>query len=285
MKIFKTLWLFILLASLTGCATLNQGEINNANRRAPDSLQLQPMLDIFSERIDIVRNKTDRELSTEGEGSEDMPYHDAGFYLGNGLFYDLNGNLCFLVLKGSDINISEPFRIEKKDHTTLFNRISELKWGNNTYSINIKKGIGFSQHWNVKKNDSITELIKGKLSKQKLTLHPNGDYEYDRALAGEKIQKSDKGYFIKNLLSRDDYIKKEQAVFLRNDIVIRNRNNALEILRLGWKKEKLLYQMIFSRNSILIFNNKYVGYKILAEKSGVVKVYENQRLLKTLNPQ
>ncbi|WP_462281786.1 hypothetical protein [Salinivirga cyanobacteriivorans] len=281
MRVSIISWLFIFIVGLTGCATLNQSEINKANRVQPDSLELTPMLDIYGQRIDIVRNKTDRDRSTEGEGSEEVPYHDAGFYLGNGLFYDLNGNLCLLIPKIMGIKNDQPFHITKKDHTTLFNRITALKRDNNSFTARIKKGIGFSVHYNIHQTDSVTELIKGKLSNQKLVLNTNGDYEYERALAGEDIQKTARGYYIKNLLNRDDYIKKDHALVLKNDLTIRHRKNAIEILKLGWGKEQLLYQMIFTENAILIYNNKYTGYKIAFKNQNTLEVYNNQRLIKT----
>ncbi len=281
MNIYKLLGLSIIFAGLASCATLSQHEINHANRTMPDSLQLTPMLDIYEQRIDIIRNKTNRDRTSEGEGTEDMPYHNAGFYLGNSLFYDLNGNLVMLITKIASIEQNEPFHIVKKDHTTLFNRITALKRDTSNFTVQIKKGIGFSSHHNIHQTDSLTELIKGKLSNQKLILKPNGSYDYKRPLAGEEINKTSKGYYTKQLLNRNNYIKKDHALFLKNDLVIRNRKNAIEILKMGWGKEQLLYQIIFTQNTILIYNNKYSGYKISMESEDMIKIYANQRLIET----
>ena len=61
-----------------------------------EELDLKVSYELEDLRFDVIRQQTSDATSDVGDtDTEDVPYHPFGFDLGNGLFYDLNGNLGF----------------------------------------------------------------------------------------------------------------------------------------------------------------------------------------------
>ncbi len=271
--------LIFLVWIFSGCATLNKSEIGQAKLIEPEDVKLKPHLDVYGERLDVVRKTVDREGGETGSG-EDMPYHDAGFYLGNSLFYDLNGNLSFLVLDAMGLTSHLNFTVRKVNHKQPFDRETVLKRDSTAFSAKVEKGIGFSSYVTVIQTDSLTELSKGKLGTKALLLKRNGSYEYKQVLAGETLRKTKSGYTIKSFFNTDNFEKKINEVYLKDDLVIKKQGKVIAIYKRTWGSNKLIYEMKFTEGTSYIYNDKYRGFKI--EKDGnSLKVYKNQKLIHT----
>jgi hypothetical protein len=274
LRLLLQVWiLFILLSS---CATLNQNEIKQSQHQLIEQKQLLPMLDFYGERIDIIRNKTDVRGGGSDEGTEDMPYHDAGFYLGNGLFYDLNGNLCLLPLNPF-FDLDSNFTLSKKEKSGIIN--GEFKFVKNDSLISITKesGIGFTKNYEIQTSDSLIIFTKGKLMKMEFYNKPNGSYFYKRTLSNEDIQKIKGGYVIEKMLSKDFYKINGNKVSLANQILVVFRDNMIEVYKQGWSKPQLKFQMIVNSNEIIFYNQKYRGYKLFNQNNQLC-VYKNKKL-------
>jgi hypothetical protein len=268
--------LIISIVFLNSCATLNQNEIKTAPHKLIEEQQLLPMLDYFGERLDILRNKTEVRGGANSEGTEDMPYHDAGFYLGNGLFYDLNGNLCMLPLYPF-FDLKNDFVIHKKYKSSVINSSYSIIKTDSLVSIKADNKIGFTKNYEVKVNDSLIIFVKGKLMKMELLKKPSGSFYYKRALANEDIHKTKNGFSIKKLLSKDYYTVKGNEISLADQVKVKYRENMIEVYQNGWSKPLLKYQILVNENSMIIYDTKYRGFKL--EKQGeVLKVYKNQKI-------
>ncbi len=269
----------VLAVILSSCATLNKSEIMQAGPVEPDKVQLKPHLDIYGERIDIVRKTVDREGGESGSG-EDMPYHDAGFYLGNGLFYDLNGNLSILPFDLMQLTNQTSFTVRKINHKKPFNREIVFSRDLASFSVKVEKGIGFSSYVSVIQDDSVTELSKGKLGTKALILKRNGSYKYKQVLAGEDIKKTKNGYTIKSLLNTENYVKNYNEIYLNDDLVVKKQGKTISIYKRTWGSSTLLMEMKFAKNTFFIYNDKFRGLKF-EKKENVLKVSENQKLIHT----
>lgn len=91
----------ILLAGLAllsaSCTTLNVSELQNLQRVSFEPLQLRPEVEPNNLRIDLIRQTEEFQRNDTTVETLNTPYHPLGFYLGNGLFYDLNENLALRV--------------------------------------------------------------------------------------------------------------------------------------------------------------------------------------------
>lgn len=92
---YKSLSLLLLI--ICGCTTLNKTIIENTDRSIFQPLVLIPDYDICNIRIDLIRQTNKEQVNDSATEAEKIPYHPVGFYLGNGLFLDLNDNLSLLV--------------------------------------------------------------------------------------------------------------------------------------------------------------------------------------------
>lgn len=264
------------LVVFSSCATLNQNEIKSASHKIIEHQQLLPMLDYYGERIDIIRSKTDVRGGANNEGTEDMPYHDAGFYLGNGLFYDLNGNFCLLPWYPF-YDLSKDFILHKQDKSSILNSSCTISKSDSLVSIKADNKIGFTKNYEIKRSDSVIVFTKGKLMKMEFEMKSDGSYFYKRALANEDIRKTKNGYLIKKLLSKDYYTIEGNEISLANEVVVKYRDNMIEIFKKGWSKPVLKYQLLVNENSIIIYDTKFRGFKVEKEGEKLV-VYKNQKL-------
>lgn len=265
------------LVIFSSCATLNQAEIKSSNHNPIEKQSLDPILDFYGERLDLIRNKTEIRGGANNEGTEDMPYHDAGFYLGNGLFYDLNGNLSLLPWNPF-FELENDFKLVKEVKSGLLNESLIYTKNDSSLTIETKNGIGFTKNYEFNVSDSIIIFNKGKLMKMEFHIKKNGDYLYKRALANEDIEKTKSGFLIKNFLNKELYKIEGNKITLANRAIIIYRDRMIEIFEQGWSKPKLKYQMVVDENHLIVYDNKFRGYKF-ARENNTLKVFKNSKLI------
>lgn len=268
---------FLIGMFATACASLDRLEINNVNRIPPEQLQLQPQLDLYAERIDVIRNET---TNSTTNGVEPIPYHTAGFYLGNGLFYDLNGNLTIMPLKIlTDLN-PYSFKVLKTNNQLLFNASTSIQRTENNILRKPINSIGFTKTNEIRATDSLMIYAAGKLAEQTMTLQPNGSYKYHKPLASHHIKVMPHGFYIKKLIGRSEYTCNKNTLSLDGQILIKQSDNIIEIYEKGWSKNQLRFQMIFTKDIVYLYSDKFTGLKI-ENKDGGMRIYRNKRLLTT----
>ena len=98
---------------LSACASLNIQEIKSMNKTHFLDMELSAGQEHNELRIDVIRQVTETYVDGSTTYYQDVPYHPLGLDLGNGLFYDMNGNLSFRLDFLLDFNPEEPFEINE----------------------------------------------------------------------------------------------------------------------------------------------------------------------------
>ena len=247
------------------CSNLNMYEIKRLEKEVVEELKLEPAPNCNELRIDIIRNVT-----TYYNGSytttELVPYHKLGFDLGNGIFYDLNGNLCLLIEHIFGLSPKSEFLIEqninpstdrkkrlyayKNDSlvkTNLFSEKSRLlyvkeKLGD-TLMYSTEKGQRFSF---VETDTSLTYRWRNR-KPEKILEVDNGTYKINRPNARMEYKLSDEGIGLANTY----FICQGQD---SRSIEIRKSKKG--------KKGKLLMSIVKGKDSIFIYSKMARGTKI-----------------------
>ena len=271
-------YLLLLLFIIYGCAPLKKTIIENTERLYFQPLVLIPDYDIYDIRIDIIRQTDEKEVDESTTKTEEVPYHPVGFYLGNGLFVDLNDNISLLVPKLLNVDSNEDFVIKQKQpgiffkSTTIYAKTDSLFIAKNGGLIKLKtKKI-------IDKNDS-TAIIKGGLFSKYKIIESDSSITYRSGLAKTVIHKNKEGYFYKTWLWKKEYKQIESDIHIGKKYIIRNLGDRIEILTKGMlNKERLAYRIIKSDDRIYIFDSFYRGLEIVQTKNEI-KVKENTRNL------
>jgi len=267
----------ISLLFVSSCATLNRSELKSVKRLKPDSLVLLPMLDVFEERVDVIREKTSADRMHNDQGETEVPYHSAGFYLGNGLFYDLNGNLCLLPLKLLNLSPQEAFRVELTKARKLINPGVIIDFDGHTLEKRVENGIGFSKSADVTVEDSLIVLRHNRITSLSFQQNADGSYKYKKPLGGDHLEPMKNGFYIKHLLGKRIFSKLKNELYLEQRIVVKQTSKMIEVYTVGWGNERLRFQIIFAADVMYIYSKRFTGYKIEFVENGV-NIYENQRL-------
>lgn len=262
---------YLILAALfiiTGCSTLNRATIENAGPSEFYPLALTPGHDIYDLRIDIIR----QESTTEED--EEMPYHSVGFYLGNGLFYDLHDNLSLLVPELLHIEGGEDFKITQR-HSGLIDGTIVYEKRDSLLLTRIKGWkIGNSKKVIVDK-DSVVEVKEGLLSRYKI-LESEGAVTFQTGLFNTTIHKDDGGYYHRTLLGRKEFRQEGNELFIGKRTIIRSQGGVIEIYTRGLLNSKTLkYRMIKSGDKIIVYDRNYRGLEITLTRKEVT-VMRNQ---------
>lgn len=107
------IYLTFMIVLLSSCAKLNMHEIRSMDKLPFQNLELIPGQEHNELRIDVIRQITETYYDGTTTYYEDVPYHPLGFDLGNGLFYDLNGNLSFRLDHLLNFDPNEPFEVNE----------------------------------------------------------------------------------------------------------------------------------------------------------------------------
>ena len=107
-------FIFISISSLFyACASLNIREIRSMKKMYFQNMDLSPGQEHNELRIDVIRQVTETYVDGTTTYYQNVPYHPLGFDLGNGLFYDMNGNLSLRLDFLLKFDPEEPFEINK----------------------------------------------------------------------------------------------------------------------------------------------------------------------------
>jgi len=271
--------IFFLLALFAfGCATpFSLTEINNVQKVEFEPLYIQPDLELYDLRIDIIRQTYDESTSDTTSETRNTPYHAVGFNLGNGLFYDLNGNLSLRIDKLLALNPEANFRLEKaysgqEDRNVIYSsvndtfstetfrkkrRYNKLKISRFEDSISVSTSSRY--RYSVKKDDStMVYMIKNRVI--------------------DKIHKKKENFYYQNHKWRV-----EEFVMTGNEIVLSQKykiflddsKRVIKILRIGKKSDTLLYEIIKDKDIILVYNSSYFGKRIVLDQRKLTLYHNN----------
>lgn len=119
----------------SACASLNVREIKSMKKTYFQNMGLIPSQEHNELRIDVIRQV--RETYVDGTTTyyEDVPYHPLGLDLGNGLFYDMNGNLSFRLDFLLEFDPDQPFEVNKNIRPETENNIIRYTYNDMALSI------------------------------------------------------------------------------------------------------------------------------------------------------
>ena len=263
------------------CASLDIGEIRNHNKVEFESLRLVPGREINDLRIDLIRQTLVEHINDSTEKTEDTPYLPLGFDLGNGLFYDLDGNLSIridhLMSFSPDIN----FEIQEINRPEKNKGVITYRFKNDSLFIisPLRKRPLYCYHL-IGKGDTLSVMYKRRM------IYSIIETGTSMILSGKRwkwatINKLDENqYYLNKRKKRVDYKLIGNEIFLDNNYIVSLTNNTLtlKIKKQGIIKDRVLYTIENINDKIFIYNNKYHGLKIERDSSNI-RIYRDNKLL------
>ncbi|MFM9950774.1 MAG: hypothetical protein ACKV1O_22745 [Saprospiraceae bacterium] len=252
------------MAALSGCATpFSLTEINNVQKVEFEPLYIQNDLELYDLRIDIIRQAYDESTSDTTSETRNMPYHPAGFNLGNGLFYDLNGNLSLRIDKLLEINPEANFRLEKayagqEGRSEIYSRVNDtfstetLRSGRIYNKLSISR---FEDSISVSKSSRYRYSVKKDDSTMVYTIK-------NRVI--DKIHKKKENYYQNHRRRVEEFVMTGNEIVLNQKykIFLDQSKSVLKILRIGKKSDTVLYEIIKDNEMLLVYNSSYFGKRI-----------------------
>jgi hypothetical protein len=155
--------IFILICS--ACSTLIITEIQSLNKHDFDSLILKPGIEPNELRIDVIRQTYEQNVTDSTKETKDSPYNPLGFDLGNGLFYDLNGNLSFKINYLLNYSSDSDFEVEIINRPSKNKGIIKYSFCNDSLRISYPpKDKIYNKFNRTRQGDSISFNYKNKLN-------------------------------------------------------------------------------------------------------------------------
>lgn len=270
----------IILLMCSSCATLDVNEIKNLDKIQFEPLVLIPDTETNDLRLDIIRETEDPSIFDSTGDTELASYHPIGFYLGNGLYYDLNRNISLKLDYLLDFSPDNDFEIKALFSPGQNRAIIDYRYKNDTFSISYppRDKIHYSHH-QVKYGDSIAYMNKKWLKYAIIETDTTLVYSGKRR-SWDVIRKlDDDNYYLDKKFYKVDFQNKGNQVFLGKSYSMRltNNNSTIEIIGNFTKKSKVMYTIERSKDAIYIYNKKYSGKKIKLGKNSI-EVYPNQKL-------
>ena len=278
------LFLFFLIAGcsalngriMKGFSTLNETAIEKTDRLSLRPLCLIPDYDIYDIRIDLIRQMNEPGINDSAEEAEAVPYHPVGFYLGNGLFIDLNDNLSLLVPKLFNINANENFTITYNQQGPISGLKITYKRTGNLFVTESSGLIKARKKEMIESKDSAL-FVKGGLLSGYEIVKSGGAITYESEFANTTIHKSKDGYYYNQLFGEKDYKQINNEVCIGKRYVIRNNGDMIEIMAKGLSNQEYpVYQIIESAHKIYVYNRYHRGLEI-TRQGDEISVKRNQR--------
>lgn len=251
----------LMLALIICCSCVSTSTITDAERQNFKPSVLSSGYDLTDMRIDIIRQTKDATDINGNTVKEDVAYSPIGYKLGNGMFYDLNGNLAFLIsdlfnlTKDDNYSLIDFHGKETSNYKTTFTKI------NNSHTITKPLPFPLASQTTIDFTDTLIN-VKHFLSNYKIKL-TDTTLTYNGTLFKTTIQKTANGFIQNSLFDKSKYIQSENTIYLDNNYEIVNKGNVIEIYsRFFSKTGSLLYKIIRSNNKIEVFHYKYKEYEI-----------------------
>lgn len=276
-----TYCLFTVLIS--SCATLNISEINNLEKTKFESMSLVPDMEVNNLRIDLIRQTYEANINDSTKETKETPYHPIGFNLGNGLFYDLNENLCLRLDYILGFSSNSNFEIQKINRPEKNKGITTYKFINDSLLVQYppRKKTHYDYH-RVSRNDSTLFMYKKRLLYAIVETDSSLIYTGKRRKLDAIYKTDDNNYYLNKKRWKENYQIKDNDIFLENDYVVSLTNNdsRIEVKRnRRTRNDRVLYTIEKNNERIYVYNKDYSGLLIVIEENSVL-VYRNNDLLR-----
>lgn len=271
---------FFIQLLLIGCATLNVGEIRDLQKTAFDPPELKPGYEINDLRIDLIRQTFTENVNDSVTETKDTPYHPFGFNIGNGLFYDINGNLGFrlefLLGFSADRNfeVHQVYRAKKKKGVIVY------RFYNDTLKVNYMYGKNLHYRYHRVPDANGFAVMYKKRTKYSIAFTDTNAIYRENISKPRIIRQVSKDQYDLEIRKRKDHFRKtESGVLLKNEYSVNLSGDrlALEIRNPMRKRNNVLYTIVKSDNHLFVYNRKFSGIKIEMKKDNML-LYKNNIL-------
>jgi len=273
--------LFLSFASCYFYRPLSLAEIEEVESNSVQNFRLYPATESHHKRIDLIRQTETETDSNDDCETVDVDYHPLGFDLGNGLFFDLNGNLSLRIDSLLGIQKGENYRIRQTDWSAA-PRVVFYEDEQYCYSRQAKSGQtrefctgqieykenGLQYFW----NDNLQYSIEEKEDTTTLTYRL---FQYSVHLFKER----DNHFFTKGLFNDRNYSIDNGVLNLRNRYTIQHnpQTKAIEIYTRGLRRNRLSHQIKIGEDAIILYGNTVIGKKITYSEDGFAVYHGNNQ--------
>lgn len=266
---------------MSSCSTLKMPDINHLKKERFDTLKLVPSWQPNELRIDIIRQTYQENVTDSTTETANTPYHPLGFELGNGLFYDLNKNLCLRVdylldfSKDEDYELHEITQPEKNKGLTIYRYLQDSL----SVQYSPRKKIQYCYH-KINYPDSIAFFYKNLL--QFILVASDSTLSFSgKKRKYDVIHKIDSTQFYLNKKKwNQNYKIQNNEIFLENDYIIKRSNHREKIeiiMPLRKRKNNILYTMEKDTSTIYFYDSNNFGLSIQKKENSIL-IYRNQTL-------
>jgi len=275
-------YIFALILILGGsCASLDIGEIRNHKKTEFESLRLLPGREINELRIDLIRQTYSEHVNDSTVNTEDTPYLPLGFDLGNGLFYDLDGNLSLRIDYLLGFSPDNNFEIHEINRPEKNKGIITYRFNNDSLTISSQliKRPHYYYHL-VRSADKLSVMHKKQLRYSIIETDTSAILSGKRWKWAVINQLDENQYYLNKRKKRVNYKLIGNEIFLNKNYIVSltNDNLTLKIIRQGILKNRVLYTIENINDKIFIYNKKYHGLKIERDGSNI-RIYRDNKLL------
>jgi hypothetical protein len=280
-RIKQSLCFYIAIPVLcVSCATLNVDEIKNLDKTVFHPLELKPGYEINRLRIDLIRRTYTENVNDSVTETKDTPYHPLGFDLGNGLFFDLNENLCIKMDYLMGFSADDNFEIHQVYRGNHKRGIAVYKFSNDTLKENYSYGKNLHYRYHLVRGGHGMTVMYKKRTKYSISLSDTSAIYSENRAKPRIIQQAGKDQYDLNIRKRKDHFRKTGSdVFLNKDYIVSlSDDNLTLVIKNPYKKRNnVLYTLVKNDKCLFIYNKRYSGIKIEMNKNNIL-LYRNNIL-------
>ncbi|MBX2876851.1 MAG: hypothetical protein KTR30_32335 [Saprospiraceae bacterium] len=250
-------------------------------------LALNPAYELEELRIDIIRRE---ETTADGDGNsstEKVDYHPLGFDLGNGLFYDLNGNLALRLKHLFDLDDQNEFTVKRIGNVQQNRGIEKRKVSERAICREWRGVLGNdrSQCLDVFEEDGSLKVTRnGRFCYQ--IVEAEGEVKYSRNRNGgrwTRLLEEGEQTFVEQIRERrrDVYKQEDGEVRLGRDILLKvaESGKKIEIYRLRRQLEPRLIFTLQHKGEEIVLRDRRRLVRRIALEGDKVTVYGRRRAL------
>lgn len=274
----KILSLLLPLVFFAGCAPFlspPKVDITQLERTTFADLVLEPAHDLYDYRYDVIRQT--EEVGDSCTTTEDVPYHRLGMRLGNGLFYDLNGNLTvdlFTLLSLPERGNFAVVRTNLRRPKLARN----IRVANGSYCEEFFPAFSSKKRWDCREYDHHTNRITVNRN-NRFCFTIEEDMEGIRQLnrrgrVVDQIVEIETGVYTDRLRRKtDDFVQLENEILAKNyRIALNERKDEILIYQQRFLRERLVKRIIKTKDRLYILDKNDWGREI--------QVMDNQLIIK-----
>jgi hypothetical protein len=271
----------ILILVISSCTTLSRIEIDNLERIKFEPLSLIPAIETNDLRIDMIRQSYENQINDSTAETLDTDYHPLGFDLGNGMFFDLNDNLCFRLDELLGLSELNCWSLEKNSRKRQLWSDCIFTFCNDSLSMTYPPGRRERyQNHRVTKNGTTSVMWRNRMLYAIDFDEDKVVYRYKRRKLDVVRKVDDNQYTLRSGFRNETFRLQGNRLLLKRNYIIEQSDDLkkIKIIRPGIFRYRVLLTVERGRESIYLYDRNYHGRKIVYTPDGL-SVYQNKVFL------